>query len=129
MDRPLAAAAERRRQVRESACDHNHQKHKHRPSWLPLFRQCSTTLTGANQLVLIESVVVRNSAGRTVYVFDNSDATRKDNGACKVILPKGFPVGDHLTLVECGLSSPFKLETILKFTIRTDQHSIKIRED
>lgn len=85
---------------------------------------------GANQLVLIESVVVRNSAGRTVYVFDNSDATRKDNGAYEVILPKGFPVGDYTdTWSVRGLSSPFKLETILKFTIRTDQHSIKIRED
>lgn len=98
--------------------------------FLPTSLQAVFNHNGANQRVEVESVVVRNSEGQTVFVASGSDVYRKPNGAYEVILPSGFPAGKYTdTWSVRGLSSPFRLDTILGFTIRTDQHHIIIRED
>ena len=98
-------------------------------TFLPTSLRAVFSHNGSNQTVLVESIIVRDSANRTVHVFQGVDVERRVDGSYEVILPSGFAEGSYTdTWSVRGLSSPFKTTSVFRFTVRTDQHEIIIRE-
>ena len=98
-------------------------------TFLPTSLRAVFNHNGVNQSVLVESIVVRDSNNRTVHVFQDIDASRMRDGSYEVILPSGFAEGSYTdTWSVRGVSSPFKVVSVFRFQIRTDQHDIIIRE-
>lgn len=98
-------------------------------TFLPTSLRAVFNHNGVNQSVLVESIIVRDENNRTVHVFQGVDVSRITDGSYEVILPSGFAEGSYTdTWSVRGVSSPFKVVSVFRFTIRTDKHDIVIRE-
>jgi hypothetical protein len=84
---------------------------------------------GVNQRVLIDSILIKDSAGATVRAYGQRDVTFQKDGSYELIVEQGLGAGDYTDLWQVrGATSSFRLTAQFKFTISADPSGAQMRE-